>query len=83
MGKLSDEDWQEMSGRLRARAARLIRQLDAGVGYRQRIEHDLTRRMGRADAEQVEHAVTQQACGKCAAVNDPDAKFCKNCGQRL
>ena len=34
MGKLSDEDWQEMSGRLRARAARLIRQLDAGAGYR-------------------------------------------------
>ena len=34
MGKLSDEDFQEMSGRLRARAARLMRQLDAGAGYR-------------------------------------------------
>ena len=32
MGRLSDEDWKEMSGRLRVRAARLIRQLDAGVG---------------------------------------------------
>jgi len=28
MGRLSDEDWNEMSGRLRARAARLMRQLD-------------------------------------------------------
>jgi len=27
MGRLSDEDWNEMSGRLRARAARLMRQL--------------------------------------------------------
>ena len=41
MGKLSDEDWQEMSGRLRARAARLMRQLDAGAGYREQIERDL------------------------------------------
>ena len=32
MGKLSDADWQEMSSRLRARAAGLMRQLDAGVG---------------------------------------------------
>src|SRR5512132_670837 len=41
MGRLSDEDWKEMSGRLRVRAARLIRQLDAGVGYRTQIEQEL------------------------------------------
>ena len=45
MGKLSDADWQEMSGRLRARAARLMRQLDAGAGYRERIERDLAKRL--------------------------------------
>ena len=45
MGKLSDEDWREMSGRLRARAARLIRQLDAGVGYRAQIERELETRL--------------------------------------
>ena len=50
MGRLSDEDWREMSGRLRARAARLIRQLDAGSGYRAQIERDLTKRLGAADA---------------------------------
>ena len=32
MGKLSESDWQEMSARLRVRAAGLMRQLDAGVG---------------------------------------------------
>ena len=41
MGKLSEADWNEMSGRLRARAARLIRQLDAGANYREQIERDL------------------------------------------
>jgi hypothetical protein len=45
MGRLSDEDWKEMSGRLRARAARLMKQLDAGAGYREQIEKDLARRI--------------------------------------
>jgi hypothetical protein len=45
MGRVSDEDWKEMSGRLRARTARLIRQLDAGTGYREQIERDLARRL--------------------------------------
>jgi hypothetical protein len=48
MGKVSDSDWQEMSGRLRMRAARLMRQLDAGVGYREQIERDLAKRLGAA-----------------------------------
>ena len=50
MGRLSDEDWTEMSGRLRARAARLMRQLDAGAGYRDQIERDLAKRLGLTDA---------------------------------
>ena len=49
MGKLSDADWQEMSGRLRARAAGLIRQLDAGAGYRDQIESDLAKRLAMPD----------------------------------
>jgi hypothetical protein len=48
MGRLSDEDWKEMSGRLRIRAARLIRQLDAGVGYREQIERELQKRLENA-----------------------------------
>src|SRR5262245_2812570 len=46
MGKLSDADWQEMSTRLRARAARLMKQLDAASGYRDQIEKDLAKRLG-------------------------------------
>ncbi len=50
MGKLSESDWREMSGRLRARATRLMRQLDAGAGYREQIERDLAKRLAEADA---------------------------------
>jgi hypothetical protein len=45
MGRVSDDDFKEMSGRLRTRAARLIRQLDAGVGYRDQIERELEKRL--------------------------------------
>jgi hypothetical protein len=48
MGKVSDKDFAEMSGRLRARAARLIRQLDAGAGYRNEIEREIVKRIGAA-----------------------------------
>lgn len=50
MGKVSDADFDDMSGRLRARAARLIRQLDAGTGYREQIERDVATRLGNAAA---------------------------------
>jgi hypothetical protein len=45
MGKVSEADFLEMAGRLRARASRLIKQLDAGSGYRARIERDLEERL--------------------------------------
>src|SRR6187397_668358 len=66
MGKMSDKDFTEMSGRLRARAARIIRQLDAGGSYRERIEQELQRRVGK----------TVNACPSCAAANDVAARFC-------
>jgi hypothetical protein len=79
MGKLSDADWKEMSGRLRARAARLMRQLDAGAGYREQIERDLEKRLG----EKVATPSSERACASCATVNDLDARFCKSCGHAL
>jgi hypothetical protein len=47
MGKLSEHDFSEMSGRLRARAGRLLRELDAGAGYRDEIEKEIEKRLGR------------------------------------
>jgi hypothetical protein len=84
MGKLSDEDFREMAGRLRARAAGLIRHLDAGAGYREQIERDLAKKLEtdtrfRAPGP----ASAAQQCAACAALNDHDARFCKQCGARL
>ena len=78
MGKLSDTDWEEMSTRLRARAARLMKQLDASTGYRDQIEKDLAKRLGPAAPRAAE-----QACATCSTTNDPDARFCKACGRPL
>ena len=94
MGKLSDADWQEMSARLRARAARLMKQLDVASGYRDQIEKDLAKRLGssadrHARPEPVEgrgrsgQAVAERVCESCSTANDHDAKFCKACGQKL
>lgn len=90
MGKISDEDFQEMAGRLRARAVSLMRQIDGG-GYRQLIERDLAALRGKAPRpaapvsgpEAVEPAPAAGACGACGTANDPDARFCKSCGTRL
>ena len=69
--------------RLRSRAGRLIKQLDADTGYRAKIEHDLQKRLG--DAGEVKSAAGHAArkCGACATANDADAVFCKSCGGRL
>jgi len=117
MGKLSDADWQEMSTRLRSRAAGLMRQLDTARGYRDQIEKDLAKRLGddarlkpRVPTEQtgpnardqmerealrlahpelVEggarsgQASAERLCASCSTANDSDARFCKECGQKL
>ena len=51
MKKISEDDYSEMSTRLRARASRIIRQLDAGTGYRAKIEADLAKRLGAREAQ--------------------------------
>ena len=81
MGKVSEEDFHEMSIRLRARAARLIKQLDAGGGYRSQIEQDLSKRLGAAGDARTAHAPYN--CPKCSTANDSDARFCKSCGEKL
>jgi hypothetical protein len=91
MGKLSEADWLDMSGRLRARASRLMRQLDAGAGYRDQIERDLARRLDSAGVPTpashpgaiASSAAASQSCSACATLNDVDACFCKSCGHKL
>jgi hypothetical protein len=87
MGKLSEADWRDMSGLLRARAARLMRQLDAGSGYREQIEKEIAKRIGGHGGEgaraSAQRPAELPACARCATANDHDAKFCKRCGAPL
>jgi hypothetical protein len=76
MGKLSDDDFREMSVRLRARAARLIKRLDAGDGYRPQIERELANRLGQI----AEPSSGTRHCSACNTLNERDARFCKQCG---
>jgi len=80
MKKVSEKDFAEMSGRLRARAARLMRQLDAGSVYRVEIEKEIERRL-KFVPEKPRPTVNE--CPSCATKNDPDARFCKQCGANL
>jgi hypothetical protein len=97
MNKISAQDYEEMVARQRARAVRLMRQLDAGgSGYREIIERELAGRLGRAAAakgvEKTEKTdpqsessmtATTGSCASCGTFNESDARFCKHCGSRL
>jgi hypothetical protein len=83
MGKVSPQDFDDMAGRLRARALGIMKQLDAGsTAYRDLIEKELAQRIGKAAAQA---PAAPRAAGLCACgtTNDPDARFCKSCGSKL
>jgi hypothetical protein len=80
MGKVAEEDYREMSGRLRARALGIMKQLDQGTSYRELIERELEKK--RTGEDPVLARTHTHTCA-CGTANDPDARFCKNCGARL
>jgi hypothetical protein len=82
MGKVSEKDFEEMAGRLRARALTLMRELDQdGSSYRASIEQELNRRLSRKGPAPA--APAGIVCGSCGAANDLDALFCKKCGSKV
>lgn len=96
--KIAKSDYEEMSARLRARALRLMKQLDEGGGYRAAIEQELERKLTEMNVPA--SATTLQPSGEtaeqrhtgepvlglrcaCGTINDGDARFCKRCGAQL
>ncbi len=83
MGKVSEADFQQMAGRLRARALGILKQLEAGNSiYRQEIEKELAARVGKTP-EKADLKVRASSACACGTTNDADAKFCKACGTML
>lgn len=84
MGKVSDKDFADISATYRARAIRVMRQLDdAGRDYETMIAKDVAARSGKPAAATAAPAVEADKCGKCGTRNDADAEFCKKCGGKL
>ena len=89
MGKISEADFAEITTRLRARAARLIAQLDTERDYREQIERDIARRVGTeptvqaAPSAKAIAAPDARTCQSCGRNSDIDARFCKHCGASL
>jgi hypothetical protein len=81
MGKVAENDFEVMRDRLRARALRLITQLDGATAYREMIERDLAARI--PPDQPVAASPGRGACAECGATNEADARFCKMCGRPL
>ncbi len=85
MGKVSDADFDEMGRRLRARAIRLMKQLDVeAVDFLAVIERELQDRLGSTPEPPAASAgARERACSACQTSNEADARFCKGCGAAL
>ena len=84
MGKVSDADFSEIGGRLRARAVALMNDLDldaARSGNRTKASKPPAEGGVAMTAREDDQIASH--CGACGAARDPDAVFCKHCGARL
>jgi len=73
MKKVSEADYTDMLERLRARALLLMQQLERAPAVPAPAA---------ARADKTRRAVATP-CTRCGTRNEPDAKFCKQCGDRL
>ena len=71
MKKVSEADYQDMLARLKQRALLIMEQLD-------QIPPDAPVKPARTQA-----ASRAAVCPRCSTSNDGDAKFCKQCGEKL
>jgi len=95
IGRLSEEDYQELEARYRAEARDAMRAIDEGLGpWLARAEAMLAETAQNAlnlegegppaDLPPREATLSHdKQCVKCATVNDGDAVFCKKCGARI
>lgn len=79
MKKVSEADYADMLERLRARALLLMQQLErAPAPPTPRAKH-----VEKAPAVPKAPRATASVCTRCGTRNEADAKFCKQCGDRL
>jgi hypothetical protein len=85
MGKVAQADFDEMATLLRARAIRLLRELDAGAEYRKLIEKELELRLGRKPEplplpEAPPDPGAEAPAPAVEAAGAPEVQYCPQCG---
>jgi hypothetical protein len=83
MRKIAEPDYKEMVERYRARALRLMSELEAGDNFKPLIERELRDRLARAESVTEADVPAAGTCPSCGTRNDEDAQFCKKCGGKL
>jgi hypothetical protein len=78
MGKVSDADFKEVGGRLRAKAIALMQELDREPAA---VEQPAATAVVAAAA--AAPSTPSGACAACGTSNDADARFCKQCGAKV
>ena len=81
MGKISKTDFAEMAGRLRLRALGLMQQLDAGGGYREKIEQEVARRISHSEGDGFSRRQDQTATAEAIALRATEAVALRACGE--
>jgi hypothetical protein len=83
MRKISDQDFAEIGGRLRARAMEIMQALD-GSSVTPGAPSAAPRPQAQAQDDGAPSSTPgPRSCSACRSVNDRDARFCKNCGAML
>lgn len=92
VGKISEDDYRELSQRYRSEAKALLLLVDRDLAPSlKKAEALLADRLGREPKAPAAAAAPESApssadisnCPECQTPNDPDARFCKKCGHAL
>ncbi|HUR20493.1 MAG TPA: zinc ribbon domain-containing protein [Vicinamibacterales bacterium] len=83
MKKMSATDYADMLERLRARALTLMQQLEQSPDLSTVASADVAVQPATAPRADKERRPREHTCVRCGTRNEPDAKFCKQCGDRL
>jgi hypothetical protein len=99
LGRISDDDYQELSQRYRSDAKRILRTLDSNLRPSREKAEALfeehlanlaqtskpkkgSKKKKKASKSETKASKTI-ACSACDTENDPDSKFCKQCGELM
>ena len=88
VGKIAEADYEEIVGRYRAEAKRLLRAVDEDLGpLRERASAYVAEQLGTERppkrSKLPKKAAGDPVCPSCRTENDADAAFCKKCGNKL